>query len=119
MWKMPPARCRCIPAWDLRPTRGGPCSSGRIRRSLGPRPIDRSVSMQYRQLGKAGVKVSAVGVGCNQFGSTVDREGTAAIVHRALDLGINFFDTADTYGNRGGSEGVLGHALAGRGGPGG
>jgi aryl-alcohol dehydrogenase-like predicted oxidoreductase len=70
--------------------------------------------MQYRQLGKAGVKVSAVGVGCNQFGGPVDREGTAAIVHRALDLGINFFDTADIYGNRGGSEEALGQALAGR-----
>jgi aryl-alcohol dehydrogenase-like predicted oxidoreductase len=70
--------------------------------------------MQYRNLGRAGVKVSAVGVGCNQFGGVVDREGTRAIVHRALDLGINFFDTADSYGNRGASEEFLGHALAGQ-----
>ncbi|MEP7357581.1 MAG: aldo/keto reductase [Anaerolineales bacterium] len=69
--------------------------------------------MQYRQLGNAGVKVSAVGVGCNQFGSTVDRAGTAAIVQQALEVGINFFDTADVYGNRGGSEEMLGQALAG------
>src|SRR5262249_51600402 len=70
--------------------------------------------MQYRQLGRSGLKVSAIGLGCNQFGVVVDREGTRAIVHRALDLGINFFDTADTYGNRGGSEEFLGQALAGQ-----
>jgi aryl-alcohol dehydrogenase-like predicted oxidoreductase len=69
--------------------------------------------MEYRNLGRAGVKVSAVGVGCNQFGGKVDREGTKAIVRRALDLGINFFDTADIYGNRGGSEALLGEALVG------
>lgn len=69
--------------------------------------------MEYRRLGKAGVKVSAIGVGCNRFGVKVDREGTRAIVHRALDLGINFFDTADVYGNRGRSEEFLGEALAG------
>jgi aryl-alcohol dehydrogenase-like predicted oxidoreductase len=69
--------------------------------------------MEYRNLGRAGVKVSAVGVGCNQFGGKVDGAGTKAIVHRALDLGINFFDTADVYGNRGGSEECLGEALAG------
>src|SRR5258707_6705632 len=70
--------------------------------------------MQYRNLGRAGVKVSAVGVGSNQFGGVVDREGTRAIVHRALDVGINFFDTADSYGNRGASEEYLGQALAGQ-----
>ena len=69
--------------------------------------------MHYRQLGKAGVRVSAVGIGTNQFGGVVDKQATAIIVHRALDLGINFFDTADIYGNRGGSEEALGHALAG------
>ena len=70
--------------------------------------------MHYRNLGRSGVKVSAVGVGCNQFGGVVDRDGTRAIVHRALDLGINFFDTADVYGNRGVSEEFLGDALAGQ-----
>jgi aryl-alcohol dehydrogenase-like predicted oxidoreductase len=54
-----------------------------------------------------------VGVGCNQFGGFVDRDGTRAIVERALEAGINFFDTADTYGNRGASEEFLGDALAG------
>src|SRR5262249_392476 len=47
-------------------------------------------------------------------GGGVDREGTRAIVQRALDVGINFFDTADSYGNRGGSEEFLGDALAGQ-----
>jgi aryl-alcohol dehydrogenase-like predicted oxidoreductase len=70
-------------------------------------------SMQYRNLGRSGVKVSAVGLGCNQFGNPVDRAGTRAIVRRALDLGINFFDTADIYGNKGQSEEYLGEALAG------
>ena len=69
--------------------------------------------MEYRNLGKAGVKVSAIGVGCNQFGGKVDLEGTKAVVHQALDLGINFFDTADVYGNRGASEEYLGVALEG------
>ncbi len=70
--------------------------------------------MQYRNLGRSGVRVSAVGVGCNQFGGYVDRDGTRAIVRAALDAGINFFDTADVYGNRGASEEFLGDALAGQ-----
>ncbi len=70
--------------------------------------------MEYRNLGRAGVKVSAVGLGCNQFGNSVDLAGTRAVVSRALDLGINFFDTADVYGNKGGSEELLGEALAGQ-----
>ena len=70
--------------------------------------------MQYRSLGSAGVKVSAIGIGCNQFGGKVDKDGTKATVHRALDEGINFFDTADVYGNRGVSEEYLGAALEGQ-----
>lgn len=70
--------------------------------------------MEYRNLGRAGVKVSVIGVGCNQFGGKVDADGTKAIVQRALDEGINFFDTADVYGNSGGSEEYLGAALAGQ-----
>jgi len=69
--------------------------------------------MEYRNLGKAGVKVSAIGIGCNQFGGVVDQEGTKAIVNRALDLGINFFDTADVY-SKGVSEEYVGTALAGQ-----
>jgi 1-deoxyxylulose-5-phosphate synthase len=69
--------------------------------------------MEYRNLGHAGVKVSALGIGCNQFGGKVNQDETKAIVHRALDLGINFFDTADVY-SRGVSEEFLGAALEGQ-----
>jgi aryl-alcohol dehydrogenase-like predicted oxidoreductase len=70
--------------------------------------------MRYRQLGKAGVKVSVIGIGCNRIGRTVDLAGTRAIVHRALDEGMNFFDTADVYGvPAGNSETLLGQALEG------
>ncbi|MGH8162490.1 MAG: aldo/keto reductase [Gammaproteobacteria bacterium] len=67
--------------------------------------------MKMRTLGRSGVQVSAVGLGCNNFGSRLDVEGTRAVVHAALDAGINFFDTADSYGNRGGSESFLGRIL--------
>ncbi len=70
--------------------------------------------MRYRHLGNSGVQVSVIGVGCNRIGRTVDLEGAKAIVHRALDEGINFFDTADAYGaTPGASETILGDALAG------
>jgi aryl-alcohol dehydrogenase-like predicted oxidoreductase len=60
-----------------------------------------------------GLTVSVVGVGCNQFGYRVDSDGTRAIVDAALDAGITFFDTAETYGG-GESEVFLGRALQGR-----
>src|SRR3712207_9358380 len=69
--------------------------------------------MEYRSLGSSGVKVSAVGLGGNQFGGKVDQAGTERIVHGAIELGVNFIDTADVYG-RGRSEEALGAALAGR-----
>src|SRR3712207_724128 len=69
--------------------------------------------MEYRSLGRSGVKVSVVGLGSNQFGTKVDQAGTERIVHGAIELGVNFIDTADVYG-RGRSEEVLGTALAGR-----
>lgn len=69
--------------------------------------------MEYRQLGGAGTRVSAVGLGGNTFGRYCDEAQTAAVVHRALDLGINHIDTADIY-SRGISEQHLGKALAGR-----
>jgi aryl-alcohol dehydrogenase-like predicted oxidoreductase len=58
--------------------------------------------------------VSAVGLGCNNFGMKLDVEGTRKVVHRALDLGITFLDTADHYGNMGGSESCLGEVLGER-----
>jgi len=70
--------------------------------------------MRYRHLGTSGVQVSVVGVGCNRIGRTVDLDGAKAMVKRALDEGINFFDTADVYGSQSGrSEEFLGEAFAG------
>lgn len=68
--------------------------------------------MELRNLGNSGLKVSAVGLGCNNFGMRIDAEQTKAVVHAALDAGINFFDTADVYGGTQ-SEVFLGEALKG------
>jgi aryl-alcohol dehydrogenase-like predicted oxidoreductase len=70
--------------------------------------------MQERTLGRSGLKVSVVGIGCNNFGMRIDLDATRAVVHKALDLGITLFDTADIYGNRGGSETMLGEVLGPR-----
>jgi aryl-alcohol dehydrogenase-like predicted oxidoreductase len=67
--------------------------------------------MEYRRLGGSGLKVSAVGLGCNNFGMRCDAAQTKTVVHKALDLGITLFDTADIYGGRGASEKLLGEAL--------
>lgn len=69
--------------------------------------------MEYTLLGNSGLKVSAVGLGCNQFGGKVSQEETTDIVSKAIDLGINFLDTADVY-NKGRSEEFLGVALRGK-----
>jgi aryl-alcohol dehydrogenase-like predicted oxidoreductase len=70
--------------------------------------------MQQRSLGRSDVKVSVVGVGCNNFGRRIhDVEAARAVVHRALDLGITLFDTADAYGS-GTSESFLGECLGAR-----
>jgi aryl-alcohol dehydrogenase-like predicted oxidoreductase len=70
--------------------------------------------MLLRDFGTTSLKVSAVGLGCNNFGIRLDRAATAAVVHAALDAGITLFDTADIYGNRGASETLLGAALGAR-----
>ncbi|MET7751331.1 aldo/keto reductase [Micromonospora sp. NPDC005367] len=71
--------------------------------------------MTFRRLGDSGLVVSVVGIGCNNFGRKIDLEGTRAVVDAALDAGINFFDTADIYGEpQGSSEELLGQALKGR-----
>src|SRR5215212_9849297 len=70
--------------------------------------------MRTRRLGSDGPEVSVVGLGCNNFGMRVDLEGTRAVVDAALDAGVTLFDTADIYGNKGGSESFLGEVLAGR-----
>ncbi|HEY1933330.1 MAG TPA: aldo/keto reductase [Acetobacteraceae bacterium] len=67
--------------------------------------------MEFRNLGQSGLRVSAIGLGCNNFGGRIDFEATRKVIHKALDLGITLFDTADTYGNRGGSETEMGQVL--------
>jgi len=72
--------------------------------------------MQFRKLGHSPLKVSALGLGCmgmSEFYGSHPEEESVATIHRALDLGINFLDTADTYG-RGANEGLVGRALRGR-----
>ena len=69
--------------------------------------------MDYRRLGNSGVLVSVIGLGGNTFGRYCDERQTAAIIHRALELGINHVDTADTY-SKGLSEEYIGKAIAGR-----
>ena len=69
--------------------------------------------MESVRLGRSELEVSRVGLGCNNFGGRVDSEGTRRVVHAALDAGITFFDTAETYGG-GDSERFLGAALGER-----
>jgi len=70
--------------------------------------------MRTRRLGSSDLEVTVVGLGCNNFGGRIDEERSRAVIDAALDAGIAFFDTADVYGNRGGSEEIIGRALAGR-----
>jgi len=67
--------------------------------------------MELRNLGRSGLRVSLVGLGCNNFGMRLDANQTADVVNAALDAGITLFDTADMYGSRGDSERFLGKAL--------
>ena len=68
--------------------------------------------MRTRTLGP--LEVTVVGLGCNNFGGRVDEAGTRAVIDAALDAGVTFFDTADIYGNAGGSETLIGRLLEGR-----
>src|SRR6478736_3943762 len=70
--------------------------------------------MRTRTLGRNGPLVSVVGLGCNNFGGRLDVDGTRRVVDAAIDAGVTFFDTADMYGNKGGSETALGDVLRGR-----
>lgn len=76
-----------------------------------------SSSIQYRNLGPSGLRVSTIGMGCNNFGragtATETQNGTDAVIHAAIDAGITFFDGADIYGKeRGMSETLMGNSLA-------
>jgi aryl-alcohol dehydrogenase-like predicted oxidoreductase len=70
--------------------------------------------MTYQQLGLSGLTVSTIGVGCNNFGARMPDQDVPAVVNTAIDSGITLFDTADVYGNAGGSEHLLGKALGSR-----
>ncbi len=70
--------------------------------------------IETRGLGSAGPRVSAVGLGCNNFGGRLDQAATTAVVDAAIEAGVTLFDTADIYGGQGGSEELLGVALRGR-----
>jgi aryl-alcohol dehydrogenase-like predicted oxidoreductase len=70
--------------------------------------------MEHKFLGRSGLRVSLVGLGCNNFGQRCDQAQTRAVVAKALDLGVTLFDTADVYGGGGVSEEYLGKALENR-----
>ncbi|MCU1413267.1 MAG: aldo/keto reductase [Microbacteriaceae bacterium] len=75
-------------------------------------------TIEYRALGKSGLMVSTVGLGCNNFGRpktvTESQAGTDAVIGAAIDAGVTFFDTADIYGGtRGLSETLMGNSLKG------
>ena len=70
--------------------------------------------MEIRNLGQSGLRVSAIGLGCNNFGGRIDFDATRAVIHKAIDLGITLLDTSDTYGERGGSETEMGKVLGDR-----
>jgi len=77
-------------------------------------PSAPATQLPTRRLGDSELEVSAVGLGCNNFGRRLELEGTAAVLEAALDAGITFFDTADIYGGGGASEELMGQALEGR-----
>lgn len=70
--------------------------------------------MQYRSLGKSDLKVPVVGLGGDTFGRDIDEQATSRIVDHALDLGVNYIDTADVYGWGGKSEENIGKAVKGK-----
>lgn len=71
--------------------------------------------MDKRQVGRSGLRVGKIGLGCNNFGWKIDEDASKRVVSKALDLGIDLFDTADRYGvTPGDSEIVLGKALGAR-----
>ncbi len=82
-------------------------------------PESTTTAIQYRALGPSGLRVSTIGIGCNNFGragtATETQKGTDAVVGAAVDAGVTFFDGADIYGKqRGVSETLMGNALKGK-----
>jgi aryl-alcohol dehydrogenase-like predicted oxidoreductase len=81
--------------------------------------------VEIRNLGKSGLRISVVGLGCNNFGGRIDEGASRKVIDKAFDLGITHFDTADVYGHysasggvdfagKGGSERILGKYLGDR-----
>src|SRR3974390_519407 len=70
--------------------------------------------MRERTLDTTDLRISSLGLGCNNFGGGPEAATARQVVHAALDAGITMFDTADIYGNRGSSESILGEALGAR-----
>jgi aryl-alcohol dehydrogenase-like predicted oxidoreductase len=70
--------------------------------------------MRQQPLGRSGLTVSVVGLGCNNFGRRLDSAGARAVIDTALDAGVTFLDTANIYGGAGASERMIGEALEGR-----
>jgi aryl-alcohol dehydrogenase-like predicted oxidoreductase len=73
-------------------------------------------AMQFRNVGKSDLRVSLIGIGCNNFGGRSSVDDSRTVIRKALDVGITLFDTADSYplGNRGASEVILGEMLRDR-----
>jgi aryl-alcohol dehydrogenase-like predicted oxidoreductase len=97
---------------------GNLCYHGRQFLDIQPalaaeRRLDEEASVEYRQLGASGVRVSAIGLGTNQFGGKVNQQGVQAIIDQAIELGVTLIDTADVY-QEGRSETTLGAALKDR-----
>src|SRR3982074_757611 len=93
-----------------------PCGTGPARRQYDPpshSPLKGSI-MQIRNLGGSGLRVSAVGLGCNNFGQRTDLEASRKVIPRAIDLGVTRFDTAHISPGMGGAETVLGEVLGAR-----
>ncbi|MFC2007168.1 aldo/keto reductase [Chloroflexota bacterium] len=69
--------------------------------------------MEYRRLGNSGLKVSGIGLGSNTFGWVIDERASIEVIHRAIEMGVNYIDTADIY-DRGTSEEYVGKAIKGK-----
>jgi len=76
--------------------------------------VNGNAGMPLRRLGDSDLMVSVVGLGTNNVGRRLDLDATRAVVNASLDAGVTFIDTADIYGDRGGSETLLGQVLEGR-----
>src|SRR6516225_6908802 len=85
-------------------------TNGRVKRA----PISWRNTMRRRALGASGIEVSAIGLGCwgmsGSYGPADEAESVATL-HHALDLGVDFIDTADSYGEDGHNESLIGRAL--------